>query len=1397
MNKNYFKRNLVISLLLIAFLFVVTNVSFLYINRNAIDDSWDSLDEVAYASEAKIGFLGRSLLSALTNISTVVGMEEDLLSESMVRMIRGTRIGPLSATVRLYLPDGHIIAEQGVVFDSSYIQHYDSILSPKSYVSKVNRDVIHPENKVFEQLVPVLRRGNVIAMLSAVSETKSLYSFVATNAFKGKASLIVIDRRDGSFVVEKTGKWVNFSEFVRSLSPKSGYSLDEWAAKVIKGETSHLAYDEVSSDGSKLLVSLPLFGGYWSLIFYVNENIAFTRVDKIRRFYIGISAAELLVILLYFLRMMWSARRMVEEESGEYSEIADALSGTYECIFYVNVLDDTFDTFHSDKLMNKLHESVNGRDFFFESIASLRNNLHEDDLEVVMHFMEKGAFLKRLEEHSSAAVEYRLMIDGNPQFYRMKVIKSCKDENHVIVAVENIDSEINKAIAQRQEIDRNNRVIESLASDFDFVNYVTLGESAASDIVVTYRASAALLKAVPGWSTEKIFSKRMELLLKHLVCDSDKLMFHEQANRDRLVSVLKNESVININFSIKLDGNIVCYQMKVIADKDDIGNLKGLVFGLHSVDKEIKKQMQIQANLKRNLEIIDILSEDYSSLFYFNLVDNTSGVLTVRQEISDSLKDLLASCEKLEDVFKAFVLSQAHPDDREKLVGLASREYVAQQLMHQKRLVIIFRHLYGTEYKYTRLVFAKAEPVDEPPKLIAVGFVEVDAQFKAEMEHQENVERILSLSDQYQVIFDVNVDTGAFSVSDKGEKFKEIVDEHGEGVNFFDAKDEDVAKMVYRDDLEKVMNVLDRDYVLTKLQNENSFALDYRCLTLDGIKWYRMKVTKMGDWSKTHRVLIGLFDNDAVYRKEIAQQAALEQALEMAKSASRAKTMFLNNMSHDIRTPMNAIIGYTELATMHLGNTEQVKGFLGKIELSSNHLLSLINDVLDMSRIESGKLNLNEKSEMLPDIIHTLKDIVQADINAKNLQFFANSIGIHNENIVCDRLRLNQVLLNVISNAIKYTPAGGSIWFSVEQMPCGRPGIAAYKFRIRDSGIGMSEEFLPRIFDAFTRVNSSTVSGIQGTGLGMAITKNIVDMMNGRINIKSKLDEGTDVVIDFEFKVADSKQEKTRVQELEGKKILVIDDDVECAKSIPQIFKEIGVVAECCYSGADALDRVEVAKNEGLMYDAFLVDWRMPNMDGLKTIQKLRQLLGEDILVIVMSAYEWSDIEDMAVEVGIRNFVSKPVFPSDARNALMCGFGLLKAKVKETDKKVNFNGKKVLLVDDNELNREIAQEILEDCGIVVTTACDGEKALEYMKNIQPGACDLILMDVQMPIMDGYEATREIRKLQNKVAAEIPIIAMTANAFADDQQAALDAGMNEHVAKPVNVNKLKEVLARFL
>jgi CheY-like chemotaxis protein len=328
-------------------------------------------------------------------------------------------------------------------------------------------------------------------------------------------------------------------------------------------------------------------------------------------------------------------------------------------------------------------------------------------------------------------------------------------------------------------------------------------------------------------------------------------------------------------------------------------------------------------------------------------------------------------------------------------------------------------------------------------------------------------------------------------------------------------------------------------------------------------------------------------------------------------------------------------------------------------------------------------------------------------------------------------------------------------------------------------------------------VNSSTVSGIQGTGLGMSITKNIVDMMEGSIDIKSKLDHGTDVVLDFKFKLVNPHEEQIRVKEFEGKRILIIDDDVDCCKSVPYVLRSLGIEADACNSGSEALERVKVAKEKGFAYDAFLVDWRMPDMDGLNTTKKLRKILGKDILVIVMSAYEWSDIADKALQVGVHNFVSKPVFPSDARNSLMHCFAPMQAKVAVSNSNVGFNGKKVLLVDDNELNREIAQEILQDCGIRVITACDGKQAVDFIRNAKPSDCDLVLMDVQMPIMDGYEATRRIRKLDNEIAVKIPIVAMTANAFADDRQAALDAGMNEHVAKPVNVNKLKEVLSRFL
>ena len=545
-------------------------------------------------------------------------------------------------------------------------------------------------------------------------------------------------------------------------------------------------------------------------------------------------------------------------------------------------------------------------------------------------------------------------------------------------------------------------------------------------------------------------------------------------------------------------------------------------------------------------------------------------------------------------------------------------------------------------------------------------------------------------------------------------------------------------------------------------------------------------------------------DERAAHLETIEQQheqlekehAALEEALDMANAANRSKTTFLNNMSHDIRTPMNAIIGYTGLAASHIDNKEQVQGYLTKIGQSSNHLLSLINDVLDMSRIESGKMTLNEKPESLSEILHALRDIVQADIHAKELEFFMDTTDVHDEEVICDKLRLNQILLNVISNSIKYTPAGGMVSVRLTEKAVKANGYGVYEFRIKDTGMGMNEEFLKTIYDPFTRVNSSTVSGIQGTGLGMAITKNIVDMYGGTIQVESEEYKGTEVIITLDFKLQTEHKEPERIVELEGLRGLVADDDISACKSISRMLKDIGIRSDWCASGKEAVIRTEEAYQEGDLFKVYIIDWLMPDMNGIETARRIRHIVGDAAPIIILTAYDWTDIEFEAREAGVTGFISKPLFASDLRVALMKCIGK-EEKVEEQKVSYDFTGKKILLVEDNEMNREIATELLEEDGFVVDTAEDGTIAVQKMENAKPGDYDLILMDVQMPIMNGYEATRRIREMNDPAIANITILAMTANAFEEDRQSAIAAGMNDHLTKPVDVTKLKETLAKYL
>ena len=527
---------------------------------------------------------------------------------------------------------------------------------------------------------------------------------------------------------------------------------------------------------------------------------------------------------------------------------------------------------------------------------------------------------------------------------------------------------------------------------------------------------------------------------------------------------------------------------------------------------------------------------------------------------------------------------------------------------------------------------------------------------------------------------------------------------------------------------------------------------------------------------------------------------AAEDAMVAAESANKAKSTFLSNMSHDIRTPMNAIIGFTTLALANIENTEKVKDYLSKILSSSNHLLSLINDVLDMSRIESGKIHLEETEANLSDIFHDIKTIINGQIHAKQLELYMDIMDVTDEDVYCDKTRLNQVLLNLLSNAIKFTPAGGTVSVRVAQLPNAPEGKGLYEIRVRDTGIGMSPEFAEKIFEPFERERTSTVSRIQGTGLGMAISKNIIDMMGGTIRVHTQQGKGTEFVIRIALRLQTECRGVEKIKELEGLKALVVDDDFNTCDSVTKMLVQVGMRSEWTLSGKEAILRSRQSMELNDPFRAYIIDWRLPDMNGIEVTRRIRAL-GDDTPIIILTAYDWTDIEEEARNAGVTAFCSKPMFMSDLRETLMTALGQQAAKpdsaLPNAPDNASFAGKRLLLAEDNELNREIAIEILGEYGFQIDTAENGAEAVERIAFSRPGDYDAVLMDIQMPIMDGYEATRRIRALENPALAGIPILAMTANAFDEDRRVAMDCGMDGFLSKPIDLEEVIRMLQNIL
>lgn len=664
-------------------------------------------------------------------------------------------------------------------------------------------------------------------------------------------------------------------------------------------------------------------------------------------------------------------------------------------------------------------------------------------------------------------------------------------------------------------------------------------------------------------------------------------------------------------------------------------------------------------------------------------------------------------------------------------------------------------------------------------------------------EHERHQLKILAaLSHDYDSIYYADLDNNEC----------EIIRENSQS-STFDINDPEKSLRDYIDSevlpeyKDALLALADPDKIENMFKEDKSFSVRYQITPNDrNQSFFEMHFVDASENDNEHFIVFGIRCVDDIVKEEVQQKQLLSDALEAAKRASSAKSDFLSKMSHDIRTPMNAIIGMTAIAAAHVNEPEKIQDALGKITASSRHLLGLINEVLDMSKIESGNISLNEEEFNICELIQSILTIIQPQVKAHKHELSVHINDVPHEDVIGDSLRLEQVILNILSNAIKYTPDGGKISLTVSEKPSSTPKASRYELVFEDNGIGMTKEYLEHIFEPFTRAEDLRTSKIQGTGLGMPITQNIVRMMNGSIAVESEVGKGSKFTVNIFLKL--QKSINVDVSELADLSVLVVDDDQDACNTICCLIDEIGMKCKGYNSGMEAVEAVKEKLDADDYFHAAIIDWKMPGMDGLETAKRIKKLTDNKLPVIILSAYDWSEIEDDARQAGVDAFLNKPIYKSGLVNLfkrIKSGeaieeLGKSELKVIENS---DYSDKRVLLVEDNELNLEIASEILQMTGIKVETAANGEIAVDKFSQSQPGYYDIILMDIQMPVMNGYDASKAIRKLKNADARRVPIIAMTANAFTEDIQNAKKAGMNEHLAKPIDFNKLSEVLNKYL
>jgi len=1073
-----------------------------------------------------------------------------------------------------------------------------------------------------------------------------------------------------------------------------------------------------------------------------------------------------------------------------YSSIPAALGNLYNAIYSINLMENTFEILKTLDFFRRSTERIISVskliDVFIDGLvekdrAKARALLNLQTLSVRL----KGqSFLtESLQSLRAGWIKAYLIPSGFDEYGMVTSFLFCTQDNN---------REVERELEYSHELENQLHIVSALSSDYLNVYVLHPREK----IVEIVKLDGYVPRGMEsGKASVYPYDTAVHNYIEARVLPEDRESLYEAMRVEKILQVLQTQKTYDRTYRVvEADESVHYYQFRFrkIAGTDRI------ICGFKNIDELVAESRQKELLEERYRSIHRMMKSGMWRLFY-----DEQGQLE-HVEWSDEFRRMLGYTDVID-----------FPDRMDSWLRLLHQEdHRAYDMIGQTVADLTGSITYDEEYRLNtrdrgwRWFRATGEVIrreDGTPFCFYGVFLDINDQKEhdaLEAQRDKALQRANEALDAMSAIHEaLGSGSWSFSFDEQGrvahmEWSKEAralmgyyTEEDG-----FPAPDNIFEKLVHPQDIKVMFDAFN-----TALNDKSGALYDakFRILTKHGgYHWFHSAGSFRRRPDGSPEVLYGiLMDIDEKQRAH----DSLRDALAAAEHANKAKTTFLNSMSHDIRTPMNAIIGFTALAASHISHPEALQEYLRKISTSSKHLLNLINDVLDMSRIESGKVTIEEAPVHLPDLLHDLRTIVQANITAKQQEFFIDVQDVETEDIVTDRLRLSQVLLNIMSNAIKFTPSRGTITMRVSEQPTRGSEYTEFCFTIRDTGIGISPEYLGHIFEPFSREQSSTVSGIQGTGLGMAITKNIVDMMGGALGVTSEVGRGTEFTLCFRFRKSGTPATLILPPELDGMHALVADDDLNSCTSITRMLTTIGMRAEWTTLGREAVFRAKFAIEQGDEFQAYVIDWAMPDMNGLEVVRRIREVIGDSKPIIIITAYDWAEIEEEARRAGVTAFCSKPIFLSELREALCRPFRNADTQTVEfgLTKDPSLQGHHVLLVEDNELNQEIARAILEEEGLEVDVVSDGIYAVERLSDVPAGTYDLVLMDIQMPLMDGYEATRQIRAMSNPAKACIPIEAMTANAFDEDKKMAREAGMNAHLSKPIELAKLRQTLSDII